>query len=181
MKLPEQAKRVFKGIIFDVYQWQQKMFDGSEATFEALKRPSTVLVLATNGPSIYICEEEQPGRPVTLSLFGGRQEEGEEPLTCAKRELLEEAGLTSDDWEEHRVYQPMIKMDWAIHLFIARDCKKVAEQALDAGERITIKKMHFDEFMALVKTDQFTDTELALEILRFDDLEREAFKKKLGL
>ncbi len=38
MKIPPNAKRVFKGIIFDVYQWQQKMFDGSKETFEMLKR-----------------------------------------------------------------------------------------------------------------------------------------------
>ena len=33
MKLPEQAKKVFDGEIFDVYQWDQEMYDGSTETF----------------------------------------------------------------------------------------------------------------------------------------------------
>lgn len=27
LQIPEDAKLVFKGIMYDVYQWQQKMFD----------------------------------------------------------------------------------------------------------------------------------------------------------
>ena len=32
--IPENAKKVFTGQVFDVYQWEQEMFDGSKATFE---------------------------------------------------------------------------------------------------------------------------------------------------
>ena len=35
--IPENAKRVFKGIIFDVYQWEQELYNGSKAVFEKLK------------------------------------------------------------------------------------------------------------------------------------------------
>lgn len=34
MKIPSTAKRVFKGIIFDVYRWEQEMFDETTSTFE---------------------------------------------------------------------------------------------------------------------------------------------------
>ena len=44
-KFPPQAKRVFKGMIFDVYQWEQEMYDGSTHTFEKIIRPDTVLVI----------------------------------------------------------------------------------------------------------------------------------------
>lgn len=37
--IPEQAGCVFHGEIFDVYQWQQEMFDGSYERFEMLRRP----------------------------------------------------------------------------------------------------------------------------------------------
>ena len=99
MKIPPEAKCVFKGIIFDVYQWEQKMFDGSTATFEMLKRPNTLQVIAADENYIYLGQEEQPGKGPFFSLFGGRQEPGEDPLAGAKRELLEESGLAADDWE----------------------------------------------------------------------------------
>lgn len=35
--IPSFAKKVFKGIMFDVYQWQQKMFEGKLETFEKMK------------------------------------------------------------------------------------------------------------------------------------------------
>ena len=59
--IPPDAKKVFSGVLFDVYQWEQKMFDGSVATFEKLKRPDTVVVFPVlpNG-RIILTEQEQP-------------------------------------------------------------------------------------------------------------------------
>ncbi len=34
--IPDHATCVFRGMLFDVYQWQQEMFDGSIETFEML-------------------------------------------------------------------------------------------------------------------------------------------------
>ncbi len=166
MKIPQQAKRVFQGIIFDVYQWQQKMFDGSEATFEMLKRPNTVQVIAARGESILIGEEEQPNYAKCLTLFGGRVEAGETELNAAKRELLEEAGLASEDWMLYRMDEPVLKLDWQIHTFIARDCRTVADQQLDSGERISIKEVSFDAFIDIVCSERFFGDELAKAIMR---------------
>jgi ADP-ribose pyrophosphatase len=71
MKIPKEAKLVFKGVIFDVYQWQQKMFDGSFETFEMLKRPNTVEIIATQGDKILLSHQSQPNKKDFLSLFGG--------------------------------------------------------------------------------------------------------------
>jgi len=57
MKLTSQAQRVFKGIIFDVYQWKQKMFDGSQGIFEMLKRPDTALYKNRMENSLVCCAE----------------------------------------------------------------------------------------------------------------------------
>lgn len=183
MAIPASAKKVFEGIIFDVYQWQQTMFDGSESTFERLKRPSTLTVIAVQDGSIVMAEEEQPGNAKHLSLFGGRQEGGEDPLLGAQRELLEESGLTSDDWELYRVYEPVAKMDWQVYVFIARNCRSVAEQKLDAGERITTKTFSVDEFIDLACTEAFSDRDLAIDIMRMklnpDPSNIDTFKSKL--
>ena len=59
--IPKHAKRVFKGVIFDVYQWKQKMYDGSFKTFEKIKRPDTVIVFPVldNG-KILLTKQSQP-------------------------------------------------------------------------------------------------------------------------
>lgn len=48
--LPKEAKKVFSGVISEVYQWPQKLFDGTTATFEMIKRPDTVKIVAILTP-----------------------------------------------------------------------------------------------------------------------------------
>mgnify|MGYP001586528029 FL=1 len=132
--IPKDAKLVFKGKLFDVYQWQQEAFDGTMVLFERLRRKSSVSVLPImSDGKIMLCEEEQPTRGKFLSNPGGQVEAGETPEGAAAREFLEETGYEGklELWMEHQPYGN--KIDWTVTNFIARDCKKVAEQHLDAN------------------------------------------------
>ncbi|OGL95214.1 hypothetical protein A2348_02750 [Candidatus Uhrbacteria bacterium RIFOXYB12_FULL_58_10] len=166
MKIPSDAKRVFHGVIFDVYQWEQEMFDGSKVTFERLKRPSTALVIPVVGKKVVMAFEEQPMREERLTLLGGRQEEGEDVLSTVRRELLEEAGMESDDWEPFRTYEPVAKMDWQIHVYVARNCRTVAKQKLDAGERIRLVEFEADEFVDRITAPECNEREISNDLFR---------------
>lgn len=180
MKIPNNATRVYKGIIFDVYNWQQNVFDGSFETFEMLKRVNTVEVIAVMDGKILISHQSQPTKLDYYSLFGGRGEEGEDPITTAKRELLEEAGLESQNWELYRVKQPIHKIDWDIFTYIAKDCKKVANQKLDKGEKIETIECSFDEFIDIVISDKYWGDEFKLEVYKMkDEGMLQDFKEKL--
>lgn len=147
MKIPKQAKKVFTGEIFDVYQWPQKMYNGKTATFEMIDRADTVQIIATRGNKILMGIESQPNLKRGLTLFGGRIDKDETPLYAAKRELKEESGLASNDWDLFRRYQPITKIDWEIFYYVARDCKVTAKQSLDGGEKINVTELTFDEFV----------------------------------
>lgn len=166
MTIPKHAKQVFKGTIFDVYQWKQKLYDGSTTTFEALKRPATIQIIPIYQGSILLSHEEQPGKSRTYTFFGGRQEEGEDPLFTAKRELLEETGLESKNWELIKTYHAEGKIDWTTYFYVARDCVKVASQKLDAGEKIEIKEVHFDEFLNILESGNFWNDTIANDIFK---------------
>src|SRR3990167_5801555 len=119
--IPENAKRVFKGVVFDVYQWEQKMFDCSKATFEKLKRPDTVVVFPVlPDGKIILTEQEQPGKAPFIGATGGRIDEGEEVLDAARRELLEESGYTDRGFFFLGAPQPVGKIDWAVFTFVAK-------------------------------------------------------------
>jgi len=165
-KIPQQAERVFEGMIFDIYQWEQPMYDGTIRTFERLKRPDTVIIIpVTEDGKIIICNQEQPDRERFLSMIGGQIDDGEEPLAAGKRELLEETGYQSDDWVLYDQIQPFTKMEWEIFTYIARGCKKVAEQNLDGGEKIELKFVDFDEFIELLATRKLPDIHLTVNAL----------------
>jgi len=182
MRFPKHAKLVFKGLLFDVYQWQQEMFDGSQSTFEGLKRTGTIQVIPTQGDKILISHEEQPLKPKAYTFFGGRQEKNEDALEAAKRELLEESGMESSDWELIKSYPNRGKIDWNTYLFLARNCKKVSEPHLDPGEKIEIIPVNFDRFLKIVSSEDFWGLpQVVIDILkmRLDKQKLIEFEKKL--
>lgn len=148
--IPPQAERVFKGILYDVYHWQQEMFDGTNATFEMLKRPDTVKVIAVKDNKIVIIDQEQPDYGPFYDLPGGRHdEENETELDAAKRELLEETGLAFQSWRLLDVDQPHHKVEGFVYLFLATDFLSQTDQKLDAGEKIQVELVDFDRMKAL--------------------------------
>lgn len=181
MKFPKNAKSVYKGKIFEIFEWEQELYDGTSATFEGLKRSDTIQIIPTLNGKILLSREEQPQKPLTTTFLGGRMEEGEEPLVTAKRELMEETGLETSDWELLKVFDNEGKIGWKIYLFIARNCKKVSEQNLDPGEKIEVKEVDFDEFLEIVSHEDFWGQTIANYILRLrlDPQKLEEFKEKL--
>lgn len=180
--IPPHAKKVFKGELFDAYQWKQEQFDGSVKTFEKLKRPDTVCVVpVVAGRKVVILEDEQPGRETALTFPGGRIDGDEAPDIAARRELLEETGLAPDALVLWKAVQPVSKLDWALYFFIAHDCKQVREPHLDAGERITARAVTLDELFVLVEDPRFAGNDLLTDLLpaKYDPAARARLEQML--
>lgn len=156
--IPEQATCVFHGIIFDVYQWQQKMYDGSTKIFERLKRPDSVQVIAVKDEKIVVLEQEQPDMGFFYSFPSGRHDvKSENELQAAQRELREETGMTFSSWRLVSATQPYSKIDWIVYTFLATDFISQQEQQLDAGEKIAITFKKLEEVKELNQQPQTRD------------------------
>lgn len=137
--IPEHAQRVFKGELFDVYQWPQEMFDGSTETFEMLRRPDTIAVIAVDDKGeIIACHEEQPGGIVRENhIPAGRVDPTDmSVLDAAKRELAEEVGYKFTNWKLLEVNQPVSKIEWFIHTFVSWGEDGRVPVKHDPGEKI---------------------------------------------
>lgn len=177
--IPPEAKRVFQGVIYDVYQWPQEMFDGSTATFEMLKRPDTVRVLAIKDDKIVVQEQEQPHAGFFYDLPSGRHDiEAEDELAAAQRELLEETGMAFNTWKLIQAFQPHTKIEWLVYTFLATDFESEVPQKLDAGEKITVTLKTLDEIKALLEDpnarylakDIFESTQIMDELFALPDI-----------
>ncbi len=158
---------VFQGKVFSVWQWEQEQFDGSIKVFEKVKRPDTVNVLpVTEEGKIILTEQEQPGMKSFIGCAGGVIDDGEDPLAAAERELKEETGYEANEFVVWDAVHPFSKVDWVIYTFIAKKAVRVADLALDAGEKIKLRFVTFDEFMDLVYDDNYRDTEIAFKVMR---------------
>jgi hypothetical protein len=90
--------------------------------------------------------------------------------------------MVSKKWTLLKTYQPVHKMDWTIYYYIAQDCKIVAKQNLDAGEKITIHKNSFEQFIKNIVglpswNNQFVYDILKMQLKGKNELEK--FKKQL--
>jgi len=155
--IPSTASLAFQGVIFDVYQWSQKMFDGSEATFEMLKRADTVQIMGIDKDKIVFILDEQPGRPPQVHVPGGRVDPDDASwLSAAKREMLEETGLEFKNWKLISVEQPIIKIEWFCPVYLATDLSSKTSQKTDEeGEKIEDLYKSFDEAREIVTSGKY--------------------------
>lgn len=166
--IPDHATKVFTGVIFDIYQWEQKLFDGTTATFERATRKNAVTIIpVTKDGKIIVTEQIQPGWEHTIvCLPGGVCEVGSTPEEDAIRELREETGYTSENWKRWKTADFSGKVLWSIDTYIARDCEKTHELACDPGERISIRYITFPELLDLACEPDFRHHDIQADLMR---------------
>lgn len=164
--LPTAARKVFSGILFDVYQWEQELYDGTTSTFEMLKRPDTVQILAvTENKRIILEKQTQPVKGTFYSLPAGHIEKDSEIVQEGLRELKEETGYEPGLVKLWKSVQPSSKIDYMTHIFVGQQCKKVSDQNQDSGEKIDVSLIKLDELLEMTITRKIKLNELAIEFI----------------
>lgn len=164
--IPAEAKKVFQGQIYSVWQWEQKLYDGSYKTWEGLTRADSVHTVGIlSDGTILLTEDKQPGRQGVLTPPGGQVDAGEKPEEAARREFLEETGYDIGTLIPWHHFRASTKMDWCIWAFVGRDLRKVSEPHFDPGERAKVMTFSFDEFLELGRTPRLRDRILRILLL----------------
>jgi len=91
----------------------------------------------------------------SLEVPGGVCDNGEDPLAAAKRELLEETGYASDNWTSLGSCSPNPAIQTNhCHFFLALDCEKMHDLALDPTEELRVWAMTYFEWEAKLKSGE---------------------------
>ena len=139
--------------------------------YYSYSRRDYVVIVATDEEGNYLCVRQyrQGIRKVTTEFpaggieradgkeYGGTQDvPAEDALEAARRELLEETGYVSDEWQ-HLLTVPSnatIADNYA-YLFSARNCRKVSGQNLDDTEFLNLEKHTEQEIEELINAGSF--------------------------
>lgn len=107
------------------------------------------------------------GEDVIECPAGMFEEEETDPLTVAKRELLEETGYESSNWTYlGSTLESTSKLTNRMHLFLAKDCVQTSRQHLDANEHLTVTEVYLDTAVGMVMNESINANSTAHLILK---------------
>jgi 8-oxo-dGTP pyrophosphatase MutT (NUDIX family) len=145
---------VWNGRIASVRVERWRLDDGEEVEREVVGHPGAVAVVAHDGEKIYLVRQprEAVGDPSLLELPAGKlDEEGEDVLATAKRELAEEIGKGARTWQHLTTFwsSPGFS-DEEIHVYLATDLYDEHAEAHE-DERIEIETAPLSELDRLIR------------------------------
>ena len=156
---PIKSELVHQGSFLQVKRDTVRLPHGGEATREYVVHPGAVVVIGLLDDGSVLLERQfrYPVGLVMTEFPAGKLDAGEQPLFCAKRELLEETGYTAREWAYAGPMHLAIGYSTeVIHVFFARGLK-AGERQLDADEFLDVCSMTPAELIDGVRTGQVTD------------------------
>lgn len=125
-----------------------------------VEHPGAVAVLAfnENNEVIMVRQHRRPAEDILLEIPAGKLDPGEEPLKCARRELLEETGLQGHKWQLLFSFYPSPGFcDEVIHLFMAEELSAAYSPTSDPEEKITIQPIPLKEAYKMIESGAIID------------------------
>ena len=145
---------VWNGRIASVRVERWRLEDGEEVEREVVGHPGAVAIVAHDGEQIFLVRQprEPVGDPALLELPAGKlDEEGEDVLATAKRELAEEIGKGARSWRHLTTFwsSPGFS-DEEIHVYLATDLYDEQAEAQE-DEQIEIETAPLSELDRLIR------------------------------
>ncbi|MEK5441965.1 MULTISPECIES: NUDIX hydrolase [unclassified Fredinandcohnia] len=159
---------LFEGKIIDLHIEEVELPNGHTSKRELIKHPGAVAILAiTDEKKIVMVQQYRKALDkVIVEIPAGKLEKGEAPEITARRELEEETGYDCE------TLTPLISFytspgfaDELVHLFIAKDLKKIENPAsLDEDEFVDVLEVSLEEALELLSEKKIYDAKTAYAV-----------------
>lgn len=158
------SQRLYQGRVINVDQDTVRFPDGSVGVLEMIRHPGAAAVVPflddPSGPDprvLLIHQFRHAADGLLWEIPAGTLELGEPPESCARRELVEEAGMEAGKLVRlTTIFTTPGFTDERIHLYLATDLSPAA-LAREADEFITVHEKRWSEVGKMIKGGKIKD------------------------
>lgn len=165
---PISSEEIFNGKIVHLFRDIVRLPNGKPATREVIRHvgAAAVVPLTDEGNVILVRQYRYPFAQVMLEIPAGKLDPSEEPLVCARRELLEETGYEAAEFVSLGVFYPSVAvLDEKIHLYLARNLTFRAANP-DADEFLHVEQRPLNELVKDIMAGGVPDGKTQAAVLK---------------
>ncbi len=155
-----ERRTVFEGKVVRLYLDRVRLPNGAEAEREVVLHWGAVGMVPIDGEGrVFLVRQYRhaPGEDL-VEIPAGKLAAGEDPLHCAKRELMEEIGHSARDWVKLAFFYTSPGFsDEVLHLYLARRLEKGIAHP-DEEEFLEIMRLPLHEAVAMVERGEIRDS-----------------------
>ncbi|RLB81476.1 MAG: ADP-ribose pyrophosphatase [Deltaproteobacteria bacterium] len=158
---------LYHGKIFDVVLEKVTLPNGAIKDREIVRHPgaSAMVPLLDDGRVILISQYRHAMAKFLWEIPAGTLEPNEEPMACARRELMEETGYEATSLEKlTEIWPAPGYTDERIHIFLATGLSLV-EQNLEDDEVLQAQPMAFDTALEMITKGKIQDAKTIAGLL----------------
>jgi ADP-ribose pyrophosphatase len=155
-----ESNKIFNGEFINVKKDSVILPDNTKAIREYITHPGASVIIA-------IDNNRYPVAQVMLELPAGKLEINEDPLVCAKRELLEETGYSGEKWDYLGTTYPCIGYSNEKMVYYLATELSYSQPNLDVGEFLEVVTMPLQEAYKLIYNNQITDNKTITGIMLY--------------
>ncbi|AQL56128.1 NUDIX hydrolase [Abyssicoccus albus] len=157
----------FKGRIIEVKKSEVLLPNGKKANREVVYHPGAVAILAINERQevIFVKQYRLSVDQELLEIPAGKIEQNEQPIDCAKRELMEETGYSSNDLRLIAdVYVSPGITDERLYIYHAQNISEQTNQSLDSDEFVTLEYLTVEKIQEGLENLTFNDAKTVIAL-----------------
>ncbi len=157
---------VYKGRIFKLVKENITLENGITTDLDIIRHPGAAAVVPAYGYDkiILIKQYRHAVGEYVWEIPAGTFDKDEDPLECAKRELLEETGYIANFWEKLGEITPVpAYSDERIHVFFAANLVKEA-QNLDRDELLQVYTLKVPDVLRMIHKGEIKDSKTIASI-----------------
>ena len=150
---------VYDGSLLKVRRMTVRLPDGRQAHRETIRHPgaSAIVTLDADGRIVLERQWRAPAGGAFWEIPAGKIDPGEDPLETARRELIEEAGVSAARWTHlGTIHNAIGYSDEHIEIYLARDLTP-SQQRLDENEFLTLVSVPMQEAFEMTRNGAITD------------------------